>query len=204
MNFIINIIIIAVTSIVTSFIFGMIILSAFFGIPQTIKLKKKNILLESASIKPYLITILLWLSIILIVLLCLYNILNKEFFIAVIIGMVFAIFNSFKSLSKDNYQINMDELLRIQSNHFNPDFINFFNNGIDNVFLEKAEEIAKLRGFNNWNELEELFIRENNVTEDLNKMTIEERFNYIANIAGVNDFNELYNVCIEEIKSTKN
>lgn len=203
-EFFIYIIIVIISNFIYSFIFSMIILSIFFGIPQTIKLKKEKILLETASIKPYLITSTLWCCFIFIIIIFLFNILRKEYFVAVIFGMFIAFFNSLKSLSKDNYKTNMEELLKIQSNHLNPEFVNFVNNGVENVYLEKANTIAKLRGFNSWNELEEIFIKENNINDDINQLTIEEKLNYIANYNGYNDFNDLYNACVEESKSTKN
>ena len=198
MEIILSIIVLIITIIPCTVIFSMIILSAFFGIPQTIKLKRERILVREATIKPYLITIILWLSIVSLSLIILYNILEKIYFIEVIYGTIIAIFISFKSLSKNNYENNMEELLKIQANFINPNFINFVNNGIQNVLLEKANNLAISRGFNNWQELEEKFIEENNIKADLTNMIFEEKLNYIAKTVGFNDFNDLYNQCINE------
>lgn len=200
----VDIILFIISTVVYSFIFSMIVLNIFFGIPQTIKLKNEKVLLKTASIKTYLISSALWCFVTFIIMLFLFNVLPEEYFVAVVFGMIIAFFNSLKSLSNDNYKINMEELLKIQSDNLNPKFVNFVNDGVENVYLEKANTIAKLRGFNNWNELEEIFVKKNNINDDLNKLTIEEKLNYIANYNGYNDFNDLYNACIEESKSTKN
>lgn len=200
MDLLIYIIIVILTSMFCSFVFSMILLSAFFGIPQTIRLKKEQILLNTASIKPYLITIFIWITVFSIVLICLFNILREKFFIAVIVGIIVALLNSFKSLSKDNYKINMEELLKIQALNINPKFINFVNTGINNVLLKKANEIAQNRGFNNWNELETIFLKQNNIQFE-SDMDIEYRLNFIANYQGFKDFNELYMSCTSDDKN---
>lgn len=119
-----------ITLFIGTIIFGMIVLSAFFGIPQTLKLKKQKILLESASIKPYLTTIVIWMTIILVILLILANILKEIYFIEIVWGLIISFFYSFKSLSKSNYKINMEELLNIQAHNLNPKFINFESNNL--------------------------------------------------------------------------
>ena len=198
MEIIIFIIILTITIIPSITIFSMIILSAFFGIPQTLKLKKERILIRSASIKPYLITIILWSSIIFFSLIILYNVLEEDYFIEVIYGVIIAFFISLRSLFKNNYKNNMEELLKIQANFINPNFINFINNGVQNVLLEKANDLAISRGFNNWQELEKVFIEENSIEIDLTNMSLEDKLNYIAKIIGFDNFNDLYNQYINE------
>lgn len=203
MDFLIYIIIVTLTTIVCSFIFSMIILSAFFGIPQTKKLKKEKILLDSASITPYLITIFIWVTITFTILLFLFNRFKNDYFIAVIVGMLIALFNSFKSLSNDNYQINMEALLKKHSNNINPNFVNFVSNGINDICIKKANEIAQSRGFNNWDELESAFLVQNNITLEPN-MNIEQRLNFVANYQGFDNFDELYIASMNEPLNSNN
>lgn len=139
MELFVDIIIVIITTFICSYIFSIIVLSAFFGIPQTIKLKKEKILLETASIKSYLLSIALWCFFVFIVVLCLFNILSEEYFIAVVVGMIIALLNSLKSLSKENYKTNMEELLKIQSKH-----INHIINKIYDYSLDITENLNKL------------------------------------------------------------
>ena len=131
-------------------------------------------------------------------------IVTKNFWLGISIGVCFE--NAIMFIGGSIMMIaGITYLSKAETNNNYNNFNKIGNeNNIEKSILKRAEEIAKLRGFNNWNELERVFIKENNITEELNKMTIEEKFNYIANVAGVNDFNELYNVCISESKSTKN
>lgn len=198
MKIINSIIIMIITIILYTSIFSIIILSIFFGIPQTLKLKRKNILMKNASIKPYLITIILWLSIISFSLIILHNILEKSYFDDVISGIDIAFIISLMSLSKKNYKNNMEELLKMQANFINPNFFNCINNSTQNILLKKANDLAISRGFNNWQELEKSFIEENNIQIDLTHMTLEEKLNCIAKIVGFNNFDDLYNQSINK------
>ena len=103
-------------------------------------------------------------TIILIILLILGNILKEIYFIEVVWGLIISFFYSFKLLSKNNYKINMEELLNIQANNLNPKFINFGNNNLINqnkiispeVPIEKElqEQVDKI--INKDNELKSL------------------------------------------------
>lgn len=198
MKIIFSIIIMIITIILYTSIFSIIILSTFFGIPQTLKLKRKNILTKNASIKPYLITIIFWLTIIFFSLIILHNVLEKTYFDDVISGMDIAFIISLMSLSKKNYKNNMEELLKMHANFINHNFFNCINNSTQNILLKKANDLAISRGFNNWQELEKSFIEENDIQIDFTHMTLEEKLNCIAKIVGFNNFDDLYDQSINK------
>lgn len=124
MEFLLGIVIMGIAIAIYSVVFSMIILSAFFGIPQTKKLKKEGILLPSAKIGIYFFTITIWLVISIISITSLYAFLPKRLFTYVFVGLVVALFNSFKSLSKSNYSDNMSDLLHQQRENIDNEKLN--------------------------------------------------------------------------------
>lgn len=98
---------------------GMLILSLFFGIPQTIKLRNEGILFKNAPIVPFLKTILLQFLIISSLLLISYKIFDEKWFVEIVWGFIIAFLSSFENLSKKNYVANMKDLFNIQSLYFN-------------------------------------------------------------------------------------
>lgn len=115
-NIIIGIIIFFIVNVAFSFMFSMITLSLFFGIPKTILLKRKNILSKEASIKPYLITGIIWLIICLIITVLLYNFL-ASYYNYLYLSLSIAMFRAITCLSSKHYQSNMQELLKVQADY---------------------------------------------------------------------------------------
>lgn len=118
MELLLYIIVFVISFIIFRFICNMIILSLFFGIPQTIKFKKNGILSKDAPIIPFLKTILLQSLIILLLLVVSFKFLNESYFIEIVWGMVIAFFSSFEMLSKKHYSVNIENLKQIQSDYF--------------------------------------------------------------------------------------
>ena len=123
MKIIVYIIVFGISLFVFRFILGMILLSLFFGIPQTLKLKKDKVLSNDATIKPYITTTLIWTTVILFIFFISSKVFTGLYFIEIIWGFIIAFISSLQLLSKKNYYINISEVLNVQCNHINTDFL---------------------------------------------------------------------------------
>lgn len=123
MKIIVYIIVFGISLFVFRFILGMILLSLFFGIPQTLKLKKDKVLSNDATIKPYITTTLIWTTVILFIFYISSKVFTGLYFIEIIWGFIIAFISSLQLLSKKNYYINISEVLNVQSNHINTEFL---------------------------------------------------------------------------------
>ena len=123
MKIIVYIIVSGISLFVFRFILGMILLSLFFGIPQTLKLKKDKVLSNDATIKPYITTTLIWTTVILFIFFISSKVFTGLYFIEIIWGFIIAFISSLKLFSKKNYYININEVLNVQCNHINTDFL---------------------------------------------------------------------------------
>ena len=123
MKIIVYIIVSGISLFVFRFILGMILLSLFFGIPQTLKLKKDKVLSNDATIKPYITTTLIWTTVILFIFFISSKVFTGLYFIEIIWGFIIAFISSLQLLSKKNYYINISEVLNVQCNHINTDFL---------------------------------------------------------------------------------
>ena len=115
-NIIIGFLIFIIVWFVFSIPFSMIILSLLFGIPKTIKRKKEKILSEKASIKPYLITALIWIPICIVIIILLFKFLPSYGGYSVW-GLSLAMLKAFNCLNHRYYNTNMQDLLRIQADY---------------------------------------------------------------------------------------
>lgn len=116
LNVIIGFLIFFIVYIVYSFMFSMIFLSLFFGIPKTILLKKEKILSKEASIKPYLITAIIWFIISFIITVLLYKFLDS-FYNYLYWSVTIAMIKAMSCLRKKYYYTNMQELLKVQADY---------------------------------------------------------------------------------------
>ncbi len=117
MELLIYIIVFAISFFIFRLVLGMIVLSLFFGIPQTVKLKKENVLSNDAPISPYLKTILIWTVVIVFIFFLSFNFFEGLYFIEIVWGFIIAFLSSLKLLSKKNYSVNMNDLMNIQKNY---------------------------------------------------------------------------------------
>ena len=97
---IIYIIILWISAFFHSFVYSGIICSLFHGIPDVIKLKRKQILNKEASTIPYFISALFWIFICFIIFKLLENNISEDCFEAYMIGMLVAFFYSLNLFSK--------------------------------------------------------------------------------------------------------
>lgn len=141
----IDIIIFIIATIAYYFIFSMIVLNLFFGIPKTIKLKKDKILLDEAPITPFIITAILWIFIFSIITYMSHLIFKENIFEIISMAITFGFIISFNNLSKDNSKANYDDLFKTQQNYINLDLINSFiaykNNNFKNFSMIKNNNI---------------------------------------------------------------
>ncbi len=114
-----------ISFIVSRILSSMIVLSLFFGIPQTIKLRKQGLLFKNAPISPFFKTILLQSLIIIGVLMLSYYFFNESFFIEIVWGFIIGFLSSFELLSKRNYVQNMTNLFEIQLPYYNESYYEF-------------------------------------------------------------------------------
>lgn len=122
MELLIYIIVFAISLFIFRLTLGMIILSLFFGIPQTLRLKKENVLLNDATIKPYLTTIIIWTIVIGVIFWVSFKIFSGLYLTEIIWGFIIAFILSLQLLSKKNYSTNMSEVLNVQKNYINSKF----------------------------------------------------------------------------------
>lgn len=122
MDIIIGITIFFFVKFISTLPFSIILLNLFFGIPQTRKAKKEGLLLESASIATYIISITIWLIVIIASWIIIIEFVPEKFIGYIIIGMIFSFIKSIGSLSSKNYYRNLNEMFQIQQNHINPNY----------------------------------------------------------------------------------
>ena len=114
----VDIIILSVSAIAHVFIFSQIYSSLFYGIPDVIRLKRKQILNKDAHLLTYFLLILFWSSACFVLYKLLENNISKEWFESYLIGLVIAFFYSFKIFSKENRMLSYIDIMTNQKEYY--------------------------------------------------------------------------------------
>lgn len=136
MNILLGVLVIFITAIIFSIVFSIIVLSLFFGIPNTIKMKKNGLLKKEADVSNFLATACVWIIFTIIIVIIANTYMSSELFGDFIVGLFFALIMSFKSLSKENYEANIQDFFKVQRKYIdyerfeqiNELYINSLNN----------------------------------------------------------------------------
>ena len=140
--FLVDIIIASISSIFFAWIYSQIICSLFFGIPDVVFLKKNKILNNNARILTYFLTILFY-SVLCYVLYILFkNNLSEEWFGAVQIGMLVALFYSFGIFSDKRKTLLYQDLMSDQRECYGDIINDLYNLSCDfsNKILDEIDK----------------------------------------------------------------